>query len=279
VVAWALRPLAALEDTARRVSAGEFTARTQLPPFTDRNLARIGCTFDALLDRVGEDRTRLRALAQEVVAAGDRERAHIARELHDGTAQSLSALDMLLATALQTATGVERSRLETMREVVTLALGEVRSLAQNVHPRLLDDLGLPSALASLVRRTREQSGLEVALHTVGDCPPPQAVASVVYRVAQESLHNAVKHSGARVIELHLSLEPEEATLVVKDDGHGFASREDTMPGGMGLFVMEERVGLVGGEFRLSTAGTGTKVDVRIPWDGAPHPPLLVGRGP
>jgi signal transduction histidine kinase len=276
VVTWALQPLAALEETARRVSAGEFTARTHLPAFTDRNLARIGGTFDALLDRVDADRRRLRALASEVVAAGDRERAHIARELHDGTAQSLSALDMLLATALQAASPADQARLVVMREVVTEALGEVRALAQNVHPRVLDDLGLPSALAMLARRTRETTGLEVRVATSGNTSPPQAVVSVVYRVAQEAVHNVTKHAGAASVEVRLVLEPDRTTLLVRDDGRGFRREADTMPSGMGLFVMEERVSLVGGQFRLQSTPAGTSIEVDIPWTADPSPPLLLG---
>jgi signal transduction histidine kinase len=278
VVAWALQPLAALEDTARRVSAGEFTARTHLPPFTDRNLARIGRTFDALLDRVDADRRRLRTLASEVVAAGDRERAHIARELHDGTAQSLSALDMLLATALRDASPTDQKRLTVMREVVTEALSEVRALAHNVHPRVLDDLGLPSALAALGRRTRAQgSGPEVVVGCEGDRPLPQPVSSVLYRVAQEAVHNAVKHAGASAIRVALALRDDRATLEVADDGRGF-SRDALGEGrGMGLFVMEERVVLVGGRFEVSSApGAGTRVRVEIPL--ADEPAVLPALG-
>jgi signal transduction histidine kinase len=276
VVAWALRPLAALEETARRVSSGEFTARTALPTFTDRNLARIGQTFDALLDRVESDRRRLRTLASEVVAAGDRERAHIARELHDGTAQSLSALDMLLATAVREAPQ-DSGRLTVMRDVVTDALSEVRALAQNVHPRVLDDLGLPAALTTLARRTREQGGPTVEVECTGAAGLPQAVASVLYRVAQEAVHNAVKHAAARTIRVTLVHEAERVTLEVQDDGRGFA-REPGSPRGMGLFVMEERVALVGGRFRLDgAAGRGTVVRAEVPIGAdAPVAPLLGG---
>lgn len=272
VVAWALQPLAALEDTARRVSAGEFTARTALSPLADRNLARIGRTFDGLLDRVEEDRRRLRALASEVVAAGDRERAHIARELHDGTAQSLSALDMLLSAGT-----VDAARLAQLREVVSEALAEVRALAQTVHPRVLDDLGLPSALTHLARRVREQGGPEVRVEIADAVPAlPPGVAATLYRIAQEALHNATKHAQAPTVHVALEVAGDRVALTVSDAGAGF-DRERARSRGMGLFVMEERVGLVGGTLRVRSApGAGTNVRAEIPLRGEAVAPLLGG---
>lgn len=267
LVAVALRPLAALEQTARRVSAGEYTARTRMPPLTDRNLARIGATFDTLLDRVQAERSRVRALATELVAAGDRERAHIARELHDGTAQSLSALDMLLVTTLADAPeGPVRSRLESMREIVSEALREVRALSQAVHPRVLDDLGLPAALQHLARRTNQQFPVEVALEVVGDRPIPAACGSVLYRVAQEAIHNAVKHAKVEQIRVRLSLADDRAELWIEDLGVGFdRGGPATDHGGMGLFVMEERVSLLDGRLTIdSRPGQGTTIHAVLP---------------
>lgn len=276
LVAYALRPLRVLEETARRVSSGEFTARTEMPPFTDRNLARIASTLDALLDRVDLDRRRVRALASQVVAAADQERAHIARELHDGTAQSLSALDMLLASALtDDACEPMRGRLLGMREIVTEALGEVRALSQSVHPRVLDDLGLPAALEFLARRTRLQGATDVEVRCDVDRQLPQDVSSVLYRVAQEAIHNAVKHGRSARITLTLGIVGGGAALEVVDDGVGFDRAEvEASRRGMGLFVMEERVSLVDGALSIDSApGRGTRVRAVIPL-----PPLILGDG-
>lgn len=279
LVAYALRPLRVLEETARRVSAGEFTARTQMPAFTDRNLARIGQTLDALLDRVETDRNRVRALASQVVAAGDQERAHIARELHDGTAQSLSALDMLMATALAEPMAPEMlERIQMMREIVTEALDEVRALSQNVHPRVLDDLGLPAALEFLARRTRSQASVAVEVHCEGNRNLSPAVASVLYRVAQEAMHNAIKHGRPQVIRVVLEARADRAVLRVSDDGTGFdRDRVETSRRGLGLFVMEERLSLVDGDLTLTTQPEGgTLVVARIPVAGQTPLDLRVG---
>ena len=194
LVWWALLPLRSLETAAARVSQGDLAARVPRSRFADRNIARIGETLNQLLDKVTADRRRVRALASQVISAGDQERAHIARELHDSTAQQLSALEMLVtASVREVPPGALQERLGVMREIVTEALGEVRTLSHNVHPRVLDDLGLAAALEFLARRTRESSGVRVRVASDLRRAIPVPVASVLYRVAQEAVRNAVRH--------------------------------------------------------------------------------------
>lgn len=281
LVAWALRPLGVLEAATRRVSAGDFSARVEMPWLADRNLVRIGDTLDELLDRVASERARVRSLAAQVVAAGDQERARIARELHDGTAQSLSALEMLVASTLGGSPPPPpelAERLAVMREIATEALTEVRALSHTVHPRVLDDLGLKAALEWLARRTRVGAELDVVVDGALPEPLPGAVCSVLYRVAQEAIHNAVKHGGARTVHVELSARDGAIELAVSDDGRGFDRREvDAKRGGMGLFVMEERVGLMDGRIEIaSTPGTGTVVRATIPLGPAALGPVADG---
>ncbi len=269
LVAWALLPLRELEETARRVTRGEFDARTRLGSTADANLARIAAAFDALLDTVSDERARVRALAAQVVAAGDNERAHIARELHDGTAQSLSALEMLLSSHLnEQPPGPGRDQAALMRDVAREALEEVRALSHSVHPRALDELGLAAALQHLARRAREQSGVEVDVDIacLSVDPPSKALASVLYRVAQESLHNSVKHARADAVRIALRSEPRGYCLEIEDDGVGFDLAEVTQARkGLGLFVMEERLALVNGVLEVrSTPGDGSLVRARVP---------------
>lgn len=264
LVAVALRPLAILEDTARRVSEGEPSARADLPPIADRNLVRIADTLNTLLDHVEAERLRVRALTVAVVAAGDQERARIARELHDGIAQSLSAVDLLLAAALAEANEPHtRQRLLTMRDIVAEASNEARVLSHNVHPRVLDDLGLCAALHQLARRTG--TAAEVVVNVPELDLPPQ-VASVLYRVAQEAIHNAVKHASARRITVEVLVREGTVALEVVDNGVGFdrvQAHKDRR--GIGLFVMEERLHLIGGTIAIdSWRGAGTRLRAQIP---------------
>lgn len=274
LVWWALLPLRELEATARRVSRGELDARVAQRRLADRDIARIGATLNQLLDGVTADRRRMRQLASQVISAGDQERAHIARELHDSTAQQLSALEMLVTSSLREAPAGStlHERLAVMREIVVESLAEVRTLSHNVHPRVLDDLGLVAALEFLARRTRQQSGLAVHMTSDAQLEPPMAVASVLYRVAQEALRNAVRHARARDVTVRIGVTSHEAVLAVHDDGIGFdIAAAEAARRGMGLFVMRERLALIAGTLEItSSPGRGTMVLAQARWaaDGA-----------
>jgi signal transduction histidine kinase len=264
----ALRPLTDLEAAAARVSAGDLDARVAPSMLADRDMARVGTTLNALLDRLTEDRARVRRLAAQVLSAQDEERARFARELHDSTAQILTAVMLQLGAAARESDSPSLTeRIATLRELAAEALEEVRSLSHTMHPRILDDLGLAAALEWLGRQTRDQTELDVRVCvSAGAVPIPAPVASALYRVAQEALRNAVRHADAASVELALRHEPGAAVLEVVDDGRGFdvRSAEERRPG-MGLFSMRERVGLVNGKLVVTSArGRGTRVVATVP---------------
>jgi signal transduction histidine kinase len=210
----------------------------------------------------------MRHLASQVISAGDQERAHIARELHDSTAQSLSALEMLVTTSLREAPGGPlHERLGVMREIVVETLTDVRTLSHNVHPRVLDDLGLVAALEFLARRTREGSGGAVAVRVTSDATArvPPAVASVLYRVAQEAVRNAVRHGRPRDLHITLAVDAREARLEVEDDGRGFdVAAADAARTGMGIFLMRERLALISGRLDVTSRPGRTVVRATAP---------------
>jgi len=167
-------------------------------------------------------------------------------------------------------------RLAMLRELAGTAVEEVRALAHSVHPRVLDDLGLVAALEWQARQLRERSSLEVEVHVSPAAARMAASAdrhatSALYRVAQESLRNVERHAAAHAVQIVVSAtrgpRGEDALgIEVSDDGVGFdlAEAEARRPG-MGLFSMRERVGLVGGAFRIASApGEGTRVTARVP---------------
>jgi len=263
----ALRPLNDLEATAARVSAGDLEARVAPSVLADRDMARVGTTLNTLLDRLTEDRARVRRLAAQVISAQDEERARVARELHDSTAQMLAAVMLQLGVAAKESTSPALdARIATLRELASEALEEVRSLSHAIHPRVLDDLGLAAALEWLARQSREQDALDVEVFADDGPAVSKLPASVLYRVAQEALRNAVRHAAARRVELWLRQAPGTATLEVVDDGRGFDVRraEERRPG-MGLFSMRERVGLVNGTLAVVSApGRGTRIVATVP---------------
>ncbi len=267
IVYWALLPLRALEATTIRVARGDLAARFVPSPLTDRNLARIGRTFNDLLDRLTADRARARQLAAQVISAGDGERARIARELHDSTAQSLSALEMMLSAAIkEQGASSNAERLATMHDIARQALGEVRTLSHTVHPRVLDDLGLVAAIEHLARRMRLQSPVKIWVASDDHGAIPHVAGSVLYRVAQEAIGNAIKHASARELRVSIRTSDRGVVLEIHDDGCGFdVEAAEASVRGLGLFSMRERLGLVGGSLAiLSAAGIGTTVRATVP---------------
>ena len=263
----ALRPLSDLEAAASRVSAGDTEARVVPSVLADRNIARVGATLNALLDRLTEDRARVRRLAAQVISAQDEERARVARELHDSTAQILAAIMLQLGVAArESSSPALDARIATMRELAAEALEEVRSMSHTMHPRVLDDLGLAAALEWIARQTRDQESFDVEVIAEDGPPIPAPLASVLYRVAQEALRNAARHAEATRVEIFLRRSPGSATLEVADDGRGFDVRraEERRPG-MGMFSMRERVGLVNGTLAVeSVPGRGTRIVATVP---------------
>jgi signal transduction histidine kinase len=138
---------------------------------------------------------------------------------------------MLVTSSLrETAPGPLHERLAVMREIATESLTEVRTLSHNVHPRVLDDLGLTSALEFLARRTREGSGIAVRVVSDVKSDIPSAVASVLYRVTQEAVRNAVRHGQPRDLCITVSADGSVARIEVEDDGAGSTWRAPTPRG-------------------------------------------------
>lgn len=268
LVAVALRPLRDLHRTTVSIGDGDLGARVPASILADAEFRRVASAFNSLLDRLMADRARIRALAAEVISAGDRERARIAMELHDSTAQMLAALLAELSVVARTTTDPENAdRLEHIRSITAEVLEDVRLLARAVYPRVLDDLGLPAALRYLAREATAQDGAAIKLEIDTGCEVGSAAGrSVLYRVAQESIHNALRHAEASTVVLRLKPDGEVALLEIEDDGRGFDLAEaERRRRGMGLLTMRERAGLVGGTVTIDSAvGRGTRVRAAVP---------------
>jgi signal transduction histidine kinase len=272
LVTLALRPLRDLEAAARRVWGGDLEARVAPSPIADRELSRIGGTLNLLLDGLTADRARMRALAAEVIRTGDRERAMLARELHDSTAQSLAGLVYQLVAAERSSRDPALAeQLSAIRGSASGILEEVRLLSHTVYPRILDDLGLVSALSHLARTMGGHGGAAVSVDVTpsGEAAAkdiPAELASVLYRVAQEAVGNALRHARATRVTIRLDGSPARLKLQVSDDGVGFDLDEaERRRPGMGLFTMRERVSLVHGQLEVVTRpGLGTTIGASVP---------------
>ncbi|WP_372790581.1 GAF domain-containing protein [Paraconexibacter sp.] len=206
---------------------------------------------------------------RSVLDAQERERARWARELHDETLQDMAALAIHLELALKAPDE------GGLRDAISIALGHVqrqartlRGLITDLRPADLDDLGLRAALGALVERVVETSSIPIRLNVAlrQDQAPghrlPAPVEDAVYRMVQEALTNAVRHSGAKRISILVEESPSGITAEVRDDGDGFDTSGPT--NGFGLMGMNERVQLVKGKLQLASSARGTTVRAEVP---------------
>ena len=273
LVILALRPLRDLEATAERIWHGDLDARVPRSLLADADMTRVGSTVNRLLDGLTSDRARMRRLAEEVIRAGERERAIIAHELHDSTAQTLAALLLHLSAIVRDITDPALAeRLGIVKEAATDALAEVRALSHAAHPRVLDDLGLVAALRNLARRSEDGTGVVVTVEELESVNGlSKSSAAVLYRVAQEAVSNALRHAAPQNIQIEVGAADGMARMTIADDGRGFdvAEAERRRPG-MGLFTMRERVSLIDGRFEISSRpSAGTRVRIEVPFDPIP----------
>jgi len=225
----------------------------------------IGIVVD-VTERQQQEALRTR-LIEQVMTAQDKERGRIARELHDETGQSLTALLVGLRTIEEARTTAEAVGLaQQLREVAARTLRDVGRLARGLHPRVLDDLGLAVAVTRHVQEFARLHGIveETRIEGLEADPPLPLVQTTVYRVLQEALTNVAKHAGARRVSVRLVRDATAVELCVRDDGVGFE------PGaidrsGLGLQGMQERAALLGGAVQVASArGQGTTITARFP---------------
>jgi two-component system, NarL family, sensor histidine kinase UhpB len=214
-----------------------------------------------MLERLEAERRRASSAALE---AQEEERARIARDLHDEVNQSLTGVLLRLEAMREKAPPELAAELAEVRTLANQALQELLTLARQLRPTALDDLGLKAALAGHVAAVGRQSGIETSFESAGDIASvPQDVQVVTYRVAQEALSNAVRHSGAAHLDVRLEREDGSVELSVADDGRGFTF--DQASRGLGLAGMRERALLVNGELQVeSRPQVGTSVRLLVP---------------
>lgn len=267
LVRLALRPINALERVVKRVSEGRLAERVPASVVADRELAQLSTTINEMLDTLAAGRDRMRKLGAEVVYAEERERAQVARELHDSVGQTLAAASFQVAAAAHEIGRHKASpRLVEVRELLRTALEEIRNVSRSLHPRVTTDLGLPSALEALGDATRQRSLVDVRVNVdVSGVVIPAALSATLYRVAQEALRNVERHADAGHATVSLRARPGYVELEVNDDGRGFEGPLEKKRCDSGFATMRERLSLAGGELHIDTArDRGTRV---IAWIG------------
>jgi PAS domain S-box-containing protein len=255
----------------RRKDGSTFQAEIRLTRIdVDGEWMMIGIVRDVTEERA--ERERLRALTARVQAAREEEQARIARDLHDDLGQLLTALNLELHGAeelleglpLDDHAGAIADRVVAASELGRTMVGAVQRLAQGLRPIALEHLGLEGALRAELRRFEARTGLALDGTLRLDAEPSKAVATALYRIAQEALTNVARHAEAERVEVHLETRGEDIVLRVVDDGRGLQGRE---PGAsrLGLLGMQERARALGGEVTITPAkDRGTLVTARVP---------------
>ncbi|MFC0678932.1 sensor histidine kinase [Lysobacter korlensis] len=222
--------------------------------------------FD-LLERLQRNEREFRRLGRAVWRVQEDERRRLARELHDGVGQNLTALKHRLSQlddALP-AEGPARAHLEAAMSLCSDTLDDTRNLSRLLRPPILDDLGLEAALRWLARSLGEASGLDITLDLQPLPPLDGELQTLLFRVAQEALNNAVKHAAAQTVIVRLVAREGMLQLQVADDGRGCEPARALQSGGSGLGGMRERLRLYDGRLELHSApGEGTRVRALVP---------------
>lgn len=229
---------------------------------TQRTNARLAAALEAERHELRRARARMRELSLRLIDSQEAERRRVALDLHDGLGQLITLLKMQLSVAAPAATK-EGTALAPALRTADQAVARLRAICLGLRPPELDDFGLEPALRELAAQSSALPGKPaVDMQVRGDAAAlAPRLQTALYRVAQEALHNALRHSGAACV--HVSLEcpaAGSATLVVADDGCGFDPARLPRQAGIGLAGMRERLELLEGRFELITApGRGTTV--------------------
>jgi signal transduction histidine kinase len=230
--------------------------------------------YSRLLEQSHHLQEQLRHLSRQLLAAQEEERKKISRELHDEIAQTLTGINVQLATLKTEATvntkGLQRKITSTQR-MVEKSVDIVHRFARDLRPTVLDDLGLIPALHSFMKGFTKQTGIHIRFTTITTGRIEEldnAMRTVLYRVAQEALTNVARHAQATRVEVRVEKLRRAICLSVKDNGKSFEahrvmhSKRNTR---LGLIGMRERVEMVGGSFGVESApGKGTTIRAQIP---------------
>ncbi len=257
------RPLEHLIERIERLDPAEAAAfEPGHEPFEE--IDRLAQSFRRLLGRIEDERRRSGRL---VLRAQEEERWRVARELHDEVNQALTAI-LLRLEALACDSPPERAdEVAEIKRLANQAMEELIGLARQLRPAALDDHGLVSAVEAQLKLLGVRSGVQTSMIARGDAGAlDNDRQTAVYRIAQEAMTNAGRHSGASEVDIELAVEADGRTeMRITDDGRGFDSSSPRGEDGLGLTGMAERARLVGGELDIRSApAAGTSITLRLP---------------
>jgi len=252
-----------------RVTALQATLHTLETQFNKRT---VELEMQVIAQRKAEE--CLRELTAQTLKLQDEQSRRIARELHDSAGQYLAAIQMNLSVLERDSSSLTTSqanRISDSIEMVSRCTSEIRTMSYLLHPPLLDEMGLPAALAAYSDGFAHRSGIRVQLDIAKDFKRlPTDSETGIFRIVQQSLANIHRHSGSRVAKVAIRQDAEEITLMISDEGGGIAPEvlEDINSGaglvGVGMAGMRERTRIMKGHFHVSSSSRGTTIEIRLP---------------
>jgi signal transduction histidine kinase len=240
--------------------------------FTIGRVQALEGESDTRYREVVRAREELHRLSARLVSAQEEERRKLSRELHDEIGQSMSALLVELGnlgSSLPPENAALQERLQAVKRLAENNVVVLRNLSLLLRPSMLDDLGLVPALKWQAREVARRTGIKVKVEAedVADHLPDE-YRTCIYRVVQEALHNATRHSKATQVRVTVTTEESRVSVRIQDDGIGFHTPQEK---GMGMLGMEERVRHLGGSFHVdSKAGQGAAISIELPLAAAPQ---------
>ena len=231
------------------------------------------CAFiHDITDRKDAERS-VRNLSARLLHLQDEERRRIARQLHDTTAQNLTAIRLILARAQQSPAAADPAIRDALDESIALteeSLGEVRTLAYLLHPPMIEDVGLAATLRWFAKGFESRSGIAVTLELPEELDRlPMRMETAIFRIVQEALINIQRHSGSAVAAIRLERRPDALELRIEDEGRGIAAHlrgDDVLlaASGVGIAGIRERARELGGRMDIQSRDGGTMVTVTVP---------------
>jgi signal transduction histidine kinase len=240
----------------------------QLQTLVELRTAKLAKSNERLRRGIAERET----LRRKLLHAHEEERRRIARELHDQMGQNLTALNVGLKTLLDgpSRSGLD-SRVQHLQELATQTARDLHRVAVELRPAALDDLGLVKAIRALIETWSTRCGIDVDFEAgqYNAAGISSEIETILYRIIQEALNNVAKHSGATRVAIILRRTEQQVQAIIEDNGRGFDARVTSQSrngsGRLGLLGIQERLGIVGGNFKIESAPKhGATLFVRIP---------------
>jgi signal transduction histidine kinase len=259
------QPLRDLGQRANQIGQGDFTAVTQ-PIGGVKEIEDLRQILNTMAQRIHNDQATLQDYLGDITKAQEEERAHLGRELHDETVQTLIALGhkaQMVQRSFRRAAPQTEEQIDELRQMIAQAIEEVRRFSHALRPHYLEELGLTAALETLA----QEAGAEFHVgQPMKGLTPEKELA--IYRIAQEALNNARRHAEAQHISLNLVCTETDTKLAIMDDGKGFQIPDQlndlTQTGHFGLVGMRERAQMVNGKLSVkSVPGQGTNIEFTV----------------